>query len=79
MTVDMDGYELYAEGNIYHQTFSVENPYIYNFDCNYSLMASALKDLLGSVTASMLAASELLLMETNTGVTMDMLGFKNLT
>lgn len=79
MTVTMDGTQFYAEGNIYTQTFSTQNKYIYNFECNYSLLASSLKDLLGSVTASLLTSSELVLMETNTGVTMSMLGFKSIT
>ena len=78
MVITSNGYKFYAKGNIYTQTFNVQNPSIYNYTCNNNQLYSSMKDLLAANTAGMLISAEQMLQETNIGVTMSMLGFKNL-
>ena len=77
MTFTSNGITCAASGTILSNSFSVSNKYIYYFKCNSSSLSSELKSLLGTSTAGMLALCGQMIQETETGVTISMLGIKN--
>ena len=77
MTFTSNGITCVASGTILSNSFSISNKNIYYFKCNSSSLSSELKSLLGTSTAGMLALCGQMIQETETGVTISMLGIKN--
>lgn len=76
MLVEIGRDAFVASGSIYADTFHCERACVYDFQCRHGEISAFLQSELESNISFMLLKSAEKLQETNTGVTMAMLGFK---